>query len=133
LRTVKPQRKLHMGQTRVPAEEETATMNCSGCGAEVPSGATACPACGRPVMIPPPPPTRGSARITDPIRKVASTTIEATKSVASDAKKASKSAVREAKIAVQDVGTLTRQAVDEVGKGLESVGKELQKAGKKGK
>jgi hypothetical protein len=99
----------------------------------MPSGANACPACGRPAMMPPPPPPPGSSRITNPIRKVANTTVEATKSVASDVKKTGKAALGEAKLAVRDVGTLTRQAVDEVGKGLETVGKELQKAGKKGK
>jgi DNA-directed RNA polymerase subunit RPC12/RpoP len=108
-------------------------MKCAGCGAEVPSGANACPACGRPVIMPPPPPTTDSSRVTNPIRKVASTTVEATKSVASEVKKTGKAAMGEARIAVQDVSTLTRQAVDEVGKGLESVGKELQKARKKGK
>jgi hypothetical protein len=108
-------------------------MNCSGCGAEIPAGATACPACGRPVMMPPPPPSPGSSRLTTPIRKAARTTVEATKSVASDAKKTGQAAIGEAKLAVRDVGTLTRQAVDELGKGLEDVGKELQKAGKKSK
>jgi hypothetical protein len=108
-------------------------MNCSGCGADVPAGATACPACGRPVMMPPPPPPAGSARLTNPIRKVANSTLEATKSVASDVKKTGKAAIGEAKIAVRDVSTLTRQAVNEVGKGLETVGKELQKARKKDK
>lgn len=108
-------------------------MNCAGCGAVVPEGATACPACGRPVMMPPPPPPSGSSRLTTPIRRVASVTMETTKSVASDVKKTGKAAIGEAKLAVRDVGTLTRQAVDEVGKGLESVGKELQKARKKGK
>lgn len=108
-------------------------MNCSGCGAEIPAGATACPACGRPVMMPPPPPPPGSTHSSNPFRKMANSTVEATKGVASDVKKTGKAAVGEAKIAVRDVGTLTRQAVDEVGKGLESVGKELQKATKKGK
>ena len=108
-------------------------MNCSGCGADVAAGATACPACGRPVMMPPPPPPVGSSRLTTPIRKVASETVEATKSVAHDVKKTGKAALGEAKLAVRDVGTLTRQAVDEVDKGLESVSKELQKARKKGK
>jgi hypothetical protein len=59
--------------------------------------------------------------------------VEATKTVVSDAKKTGKAALGEAKLAVQDVRTLTRQAVHEVGKGLESVGKELQKARKKDK
>jgi len=104
-------------------------MNCSGCGAVIPEGATACPACGRPAVMPPPP---APSRLR-PIKKVASTTVEATKSMASDVKKAGKVVVGEAKLAVRDVGTLTRQAVDEVGKGLETVGQELQKAGKKGK
>jgi zinc ribbon protein len=108
-------------------------MNCSGCGAEIPAGATACPACGRPVMMPPPPPAAGTSRLTSPLRKVVSATAEATKSVAADVKKTGKAAIGEAKIAVRDVGTLTRNAVDEIGKGLESVGKELQKSGKKGK
>lgn len=108
-------------------------MNCAGCGAEIPTGANACPACGRPVILPPPPPPPGSSRLTTPIRKVASTTAEATKSVAADVKKTGKAALSEAKLAVQDVRTLTRQAVDEVGKGLETVGKELQKARKKDK
>lgn len=106
-------------------------MNCEGCGATVPEGATACPACGRPVMVPPPPP--GTSRLTTPIRKVASTTVAATKSAAAGVKKTGKAALGEAKLAVRDVGTLTRQAVDEVGKGLENLGKELQKSGKKQK
>jgi hypothetical protein len=84
-------------------------------------------------MMPPPPPPAGAARLTTPIRRAASTTIEATKSVASDVKKTGKAAIGEAKIAVRDVSTLTRQAVDELGKGLETVGKELQKARKKDK
>ena len=59
--------------------------------------------------------------------------MKATKAMASDAKKTGQAALSEAKLAVRDVGTLTRQAVDEVGKGLESVGQELQKSRKKGK
>jgi hypothetical protein len=100
-------------------------MNCTGCGAIVPEGATACPACGRPAVMPPPPST--SARVTTPIRKVASNTVQATKEMASDAKKAGKAALGEAKIAVRDVSTLTRHAVHEVGKELENLGKDLQK------
>lgn len=107
-------------------------MNCSGCGAEIAAGATACSACGRPVMMPPPPPPSGTSRLSSPFRKMASATAEATKGVAGDMKKTGKAAIGEAKIAVRDVSTLTRAAVEEVGKGLESVGKELQKA-KKGK
>jgi hypothetical protein len=53
--------------------------------------------------------------------------------VASDVKTTGRAAIGQAKIAVRDVSTLTRQAVDEVGKGLETVGKELQKARKKDK
>ncbi len=105
-------------------------MNCSGCDAIVPEGATACPACGRPVMVPPPPPN--ASPFTTPIRKVASSTKEATKNVVSDVKKTGKAAMDEAKIAVRDVSTLTRQAVDEVGKGLERLGQDLRK-GKKEK
>ncbi|MFZ0831138.1 MAG: hypothetical protein WCB18_02035 [Thermoplasmata archaeon] len=105
-------------------------MNCTGCGAIVPEGATACPACGRPAVMPPPP--SSSSRVTTPIRKVASATAAASKEMYSDAKKTGKTALGEAKIAVRDVSTLTRQAVDEVGKGLESLGKDLQK-GKKDK
>ncbi|MGC2289124.1 MAG: zinc ribbon domain-containing protein [Thermoplasmata archaeon] len=105
-------------------------MNCSGCGAIVPEGATACPACGRPAVMPPPP--SSSSRVTTPIRKVASSTVAATKDVVSDMKKTGKAALGEAKIAVRDVSTLTRQAVHEVGKELESLGKDLQK-GKKDK
>ena len=105
-------------------------MNCTGCGANVPEGATACPACGRPTIMPSPP--SGPRRVTTPIRKVASSTVAATKDVVADVKKTGKAAIGEAKIAVRDVSTLTRQAVDEVGKGLESLGKELQK-GKKEK
>ncbi|MCI4347513.1 MAG: hypothetical protein L3J97_02700 [Thermoplasmata archaeon] len=102
-------------------------MNCSGCGAVVPTGDNACPACGRPVMIPPPPP-RAS-----PIKQAAKTTVETTKAVASDVKKGGKAMMGEMKIAVRDAGTLTRKVVDVVGKGLENAGKELQKATKKGK
>jgi hypothetical protein len=103
-------------------------MNCTGCGAIVPAGATACPACGRPSVMSPPP--SSTARVTTPIRKVAATTVQATKVVVSDVKKTGKAALGEAKIAVRDVGTLTRQAVHEVGKELESLGKDLQKAKK---
>lgn len=109
-------------------------MNCTGCGAEIPMGATACAACGRPVMMPPPPPPPGGAsRLTSPFRKVASSTVDVSKTVAAEVKKTGKAAIGEAKIAVRDVSTLTRQAVDEVGKGLESVGKELQRSRKKEK
>lgn len=83
--------------------------------------------------MPPPPPTPGTSRLTDSVRRVASSTVGATKGVAADVKKTGKAALGEAKLAVQDVRTLTRQAVDEVGKGLETVGKELQKARKKDK
>jgi len=100
-------------------------MNCTGCGAIVPEGATACPACGRPAVMPPPP--SGSSRVTTPIRKVASTTVAASKDMYADAKKTGKAALGEAKIAVRDVSTLTRQAVHEVGKELESLGQDLQK------
>ena len=125
-------------------------MNCTGCGAIVPDGATACPACGRPAVMPPPPST--SSRLTTPIRKVASSTIGATRSVVSDvkqtgkaamgearlavrevstltrqARKTGKSALGEAKLAAHDVGDLTRQAVHGVGKGLEDLGKTLQR------
>ncbi|MCI4352159.1 MAG: zinc ribbon domain-containing protein [Thermoplasmata archaeon] len=105
-------------------------MNCSGCGAVVPTGDNACPACGRPVMIPPP---AAGASPRSPIKKMASTTVETTRAVASDVKKGGKELVGEMKIAVRDVGTLTRKVVDELGKGLEIAGKDLQKATKKGK
>jgi len=104
-------------------------MNCEGCGAILPEGATACPACGRPAVMSPPP-SSGATRVTTPIRKAASTTIDATRSVVTEAKKTGKAALGEAKIAVQDVRVLTRKAVHEVGKELESLGKDLQK-GKK--
>jgi hypothetical protein len=122
-----------MGQQRVLETPEDTPVNCSGCGAEIPVGANACPACGRPVMLRPPPPPAGSSRVTTPVRRAVNTTVNATRNVASDAKKTGKAAIGEAKLAVQDVRTLTRQAVDELGKGLEDVGKELQKAGKKNK
>lgn len=108
-------------------------MNCAGCGAEIPAGASACVACGRPTTMPPPPPPPGSSRLSNSIHKAVSTTVDASKGVSADVKKAGKAALGEAKLAVQDVRTLTRQAVDEVGKGLETVGKELQKARKKDK
>lgn len=80
-----------------------------------------------------PPPAPAATRLTTPIRNAANRTVAATKTVADGAKKTGKAALGEAKIAVHDVGTLTRQAVDELGKGLETVGQELQKARKKDK
>ena len=105
-------------------------MNCSGCGAVVPMGDNACPACGRPVMLPPPPP---SASRLSPMKKAARDTVEGTKTMASDVKKGGKAMMGEMKIAVRDVRTLTRKVVDEVGKGLETAGKDIQNATKKRK
>ncbi len=102
-------------------------MNCDGCGALLPLGANACPACGRPAVLSPP----SSSRTTGSVRKVASETVEATKAVVTEAKRTGKAALGEAKLAVRDVSELTRKAVHEVGKELETLGKDLQK-GKKG-
>lgn len=104
-------------------------MNCDGCGAPLPPGANACPACGRPAVLAPPPP--GSPRASGSVRKAAADTVEATKAVVTEAKRTGKAALGEAKLAVRDVSDLTRKAVHEVGKELENLGKDLQK-GKKG-
>lgn len=118
-------------------------MNCSVCGALVPERATTCASCGRPVTVLPPPSepgtgasgpspsTSGPSPKPNPIRQVAAGTVRATKNMAADVKKTGRVAWSEAKVAAHDVGVLTRDAVDEVGKGLESIGRDLQK-GKKG-
>ena len=104
-------------------------MNCDGCGAVIPSGANACPACGRPAVLAPPPPSGSRPGVT--VRRAASTTVETTKAVVAEAKKTGKAALGEAKLAVRDVSELTRKAVHEVGMELENLGTDLQK-GKKG-